>query len=67
MVKSLRKNLPDAFLDCHLMVTNPKQWVPDFAKAGASLYSFHLECLVSSSAFRSRSSTGSPPTTSAIF
>lgn len=46
IVKSLRKNLPDAFLDCHLMVSNPKQWVPDFAKAGASLYSFHLECLV---------------------
>ena len=39
--------MPDAFLDCHLMVSNPKQWVPDFAKAGASLYSFHLECVVS--------------------
>jgi len=46
IVKSLRKNLPDAFLDCHLMVSNPKQWVPDFAKAGASLYCFHLECLM---------------------
>ena len=66
-MKSLRKNLPDAFLDCHLMVTNPKQWVPDFAKAGASLYSFHLECLVSPSAFSLAVVHGSPPTTSAIF
>ena len=47
IVKALRKNLPEAFLDCHLMVSNPKQWVPDFAKAGASMYTFHIECLVS--------------------
>eukprot|EP00842_Homolaphlyctis_polyrhiza_P000788 jgi/Hompol1/170/HPOL_003020-RA len=28
---------------CHLMVTNPEQWVDDFAKAGASMFTFHIE------------------------
>lgn len=43
VVKSLRSHVPRAFLDCHLMVTNPERWVDDFAKAGASEYTFHLE------------------------
>ncbi|KAI8872584.1 ribulose-phosphate 3-epimerase-like protein [Ramicandelaber brevisporus] len=43
IVKSLRKHLPNAFLDCHLMVSRPEQWVKDFAAAGASLYTFHIE------------------------
>ncbi|KAI9105782.1 Ribulose-phosphate 3-epimerase-like protein [Phlyctochytrium arcticum] len=42
IIKCLRKHT-DAFLDCHLMVSNPEQWVDDFAKAGASLYCFHVE------------------------
>jgi len=42
VVKSLRK-CTDAFLDCHLMVSNPRQWVQDFAAAGADMYTFHLE------------------------
>ncbi|KND00848.1 ribulose-phosphate 3-epimerase [Spizellomyces punctatus DAOM BR117] len=42
IIKSLRKHT-DAFLDCHLMVSNPEKWVHDFAKAGASLYCFHIE------------------------
>ncbi|KAI8976119.1 ribulose-phosphate 3-epimerase [Pilobolus umbonatus] len=33
----------DAFFDCHLMVSNPSQWVDDFAKAGANMYTFHIE------------------------
>jgi ribulose-phosphate 3-epimerase len=32
-----------AFLDCHLMVTHPEQWVDDFASAGASGITFHIE------------------------
>eukprot|EP00878_Enallax_costatus_P027676 GHUV01029819.1.p1 GENE.GHUV01029819.1~~GHUV01029819.1.p1 ORF type:complete len:194 (+),score=63.65 GHUV01029819.1:569-1150(+) len=44
VVQSLRKH-SDAFFDCHLMVTNPKQWVQDFAKAGADMFTFHLEAL----------------------
>jgi ribulose-phosphate 3-epimerase len=44
VVKSLRKRLAQAVvLDCHLMVTNPERWVADFAGAGASGYTFHVE------------------------
>merc|ERR1711879_29274 len=32
-----------AYLDCHLMVSHPEQWVEDFAKAGASGFTFHIE------------------------
>lgn len=42
VVESLRKHT-DAFLDCHLMVSNPEKWVKDFAKAGANQYTFHIE------------------------
>eukprot|EP00727_Mastigamoeba_balamuthi_P005576 m51a1_g1638 putative ribulose phosphate-3-epimerase (252) ;mRNA; r:305647-306649 len=43
VVKCLRKELPGAFLDCHLMVSEPERWVDDFAKAGASMFTFHVE------------------------
>ncbi|KAJ3117517.1 hypothetical protein HDU96_006446 [Phlyctochytrium bullatum] len=42
IIKSLRKHT-DAFLDCHLMVSEPEKWVDDFAKAGANMYTFHIE------------------------
>jgi ribulose-phosphate 3-epimerase len=42
IVKALRKHT-DAFLDCHLMVSEPEKWVDDFAAAGASTYTFHIE------------------------
>lgn len=45
IVSSLRKATP-GFLDCHLMVSRPDQWVEDFAKAGADMFTFHLESLV---------------------
>lgn len=45
IVKSLRKHT-DSFLDCHLMVSNPSQWIKDFASAGANMYTFHLEAVV---------------------
>lgn len=32
-----------AFLDCHLMVSEPEKWVNDFADAGANQYTFHIE------------------------
>lgn len=44
IVKSLRASTT-AFLDCHLMVTDPGRWVDDFAAAGASMYTFHLEAV----------------------
>jgi ribulose-phosphate 3-epimerase len=42
VVKSLRKatNLP---LDCHLMIENPDQYIPEFAQAGADWISVHQE------------------------
>ena len=45
IVKALRKHTPTAFLDCHMMVARPDQWVDDFAAAGASSYTFHIEAL----------------------
>ena len=38
------KSMPDAFYDVHLMITHPQQYAEAFAKAGASLLNFHLEC-----------------------
>jgi ribulose-phosphate 3-epimerase len=42
VVKSLRKNT-DLPLDCHLMIDNPDQYIPEFAAAGASWISVHQE------------------------
>lgn len=46
VVKSLRKHT-ELFLDCHLMVTNPGQWIPELANAGANGATFHVECFSS--------------------
>jgi ribulose-phosphate 3-epimerase len=43
ILKSLRKSLPTAYLDCHLMVERPEQWVDSFSQAGASGFTFHYE------------------------
>lgn len=42
VVKSLRK-ATDLPLDCHLMIENPDQFIPDFAEAGADWISVHQE------------------------
>jgi ribulose-phosphate 3-epimerase len=42
VVKSLRRHT-DMYLDCHLMITNPERYLQDFAKAGASGCSVHVE------------------------
>ncbi len=42
VVKSVRK-ATDMFLDCHLMISNPSDYVESFAKSGADLISFHIE------------------------
>jgi ribulose-phosphate 3-epimerase len=42
---ALRRKLPHAFLDVHLMVTQPAQYVASFAKAGANMFTFHAEAV----------------------
>merc|ERR1711935_332755 len=44
VIKSLRKHT-DAYLDVHLMVSNPRQWVEDVATAGGNRFTFHLEAV----------------------
>lgn len=43
LVKSLRSALPKAFLDVHVMVTDPQQYIRPFADAGANHLTFHFE------------------------
>ena len=43
LCRSVRKALPSAFLDVHLMVTNPELFVAPFAEAGANHVTFHIE------------------------
>ena len=43
VLKSLHGALPDAFYDVHLMISKPEEYLEAFAKAGASLITFHLE------------------------
>src|SRR5579864_4239073 len=42
VVRSLRK-ATDLSLDCHLMIENPDQYIPEFAEAGADWISVHQE------------------------
>jgi ribulose-phosphate 3-epimerase len=44
VVKAVRRvtNLP---LDCHLMITDPDQYIEDFARAGANMISVHVEAV----------------------
>src|SRR5215469_11878422 len=42
VVASLRKALPDAVFDCHLMIENPDSYIPAFADAGAYWICVHL-------------------------
>lgn len=42
VVKSIRK-ATDMFLDCHLMISNPFDYIDSFASSGADLISFHIE------------------------
>ncbi len=42
VVKSIRK-ATDMFLDCHLMISKPFDYVESFASSGADLIGFHVE------------------------
>jgi ribulose-phosphate 3-epimerase len=41
--KSLHAMLPDAYLDVHLMVQKPMEYIESFAHAGANLFTGHVE------------------------
>lgn len=43
MIAGIRRHLPDAYLDVHLMVERPHDYVDAFAEAGANGFSFHAE------------------------
>lgn len=44
VVQSIRK-ATDMVLDCHLMISDPEKYVPQFAKAGADIITFHVEAI----------------------
>lgn len=39
------KPVTDLPLDVHLMIADPEKYIPDFAKAGADILTFHLEAV----------------------
>ncbi len=43
MCKWVRKACPKAFLDVHLMIERPEEYIEPFAKAGADHFTFHIE------------------------
>lgn len=43
VVSALRKKLPEAYLDCHLMVTDPENYIEPLAKAKVNCFTFHYE------------------------
>lgn len=45
MCKAVRASVPDAFLDVHLMVTNPSRFIESFTMAGVDHLTFHVEAL----------------------
>ncbi len=46
IVKALRARFPQAFLDVHLMLSEPEKYLDAFIKAGASALTVHLEAAV---------------------
>ncbi|BEI81430.1 hypothetical protein CcaverHIS002_0205900 [Cutaneotrichosporon cavernicola] len=43
ILSCVRDNVPNIFMDCHMMVSDPAKWVPEVSKAGGKLYTFHYE------------------------
>jgi len=43
ILSCVKKDIPDIFMDCHMMVADPIRWVDDIANAGGALYCFHYE------------------------
>ncbi|MBL8990523.1 MAG: ribulose-phosphate 3-epimerase [Phycisphaerae bacterium] len=45
MVRAVRRELPEVFLDVHLMVTDPERFIEPFIAAGADHLTFHVEVI----------------------
>ena len=45
VLKCLHAAMPDVYYDVHLMISDPARYAADFASAGASLITFHLEAV----------------------
>ncbi len=45
ILKAVRKILPEAIIDVHLMTDNPRFYIDDFIREGANMISFHLEAV----------------------
>ena len=43
VIKSLHRYVSEAYLDCHLMVSEPGKWIEPLQKAGAHRFTFHVE------------------------
>lgn len=43
VIKSLRKNIPNCFFDCHCMISDPMKYVECLCDSGASQMTFHVE------------------------
>jgi ribulose-phosphate 3-epimerase len=43
VIASLRKAQKDAYIDCHMMVSEPAIWIEPLKKAGCSGVTFHVE------------------------
>ena len=46
MVVKAARRVTDLPLDCHLMIADPDLYIDDFARAGASMISVHVEAVV---------------------
>ncbi|MCF7958627.1 MAG: ribulose-phosphate 3-epimerase [Phycisphaerae bacterium] len=44
IIKKIRPHF-DLFFDAHLMITDPRKYAPEFAKAGADGITFHIEAV----------------------
>jgi len=45
ILKWIKHDVPDIFMDCHMMVSDPERWVDDIAAAGGKMYCFHWEAI----------------------